>query len=329
MSVRTLPAHRVWGQLDSLPVSLFGAVMALTGLALAWQLAHKRYGAPEWIADFIGAVAIAAFLALALGYAIKLAGAPDAVLAEFRHPIAGNLFGTIFISLLLLPILLAPLNLLLAQAIWAASTIGMLAFAWLIISRWMSSRQQVEHATPVWIIPVVGVLNVPLAVPSLGLPPMHGVMVAGLAIGLFFTVPLFTLIFSRLLFQPPMPDDLLPSLMILTAPFAVGFSAYVATAGNVDLFAESLYMLNLFLLALLLERLRNLWRCCPFRISWWAVSFPLAASAVAALRFAVAEPGWITDAIALSILAFTTLTLAGLMARTLIGLARGELRRLN
>jgi tellurite resistance protein len=65
--------------------------------------------------------------------------------------------------------------------------------------------------------------DVPLALPSLGLPPIHGVMVLGLAVGLFFTVPLFTLIFSRLVFEPPMPGPLQPTLMILAAPFAVGF----------------------------------------------------------------------------------------------------------
>jgi len=197
----------------------------------------------------------------------------------------------------------------------------MVVFAWIIISRWMSDRQQVTHAMPAWIVPVVGLLDVPLALASLGLPPMHGVMVLGLAVGLFFAVPLFTLIFSRLVFEPPMPDALQPSLLILVAPFAVGFSAYVATAGQVDLFAQSLYVLTLFMLAVLLGRLRHLPSCCPFRVSWWAVSFPLAASAIAALRFAAAEPGVATDAIALALLALATLTIAGLLVRTLVGIA--------
>ena len=322
----TAPARQ---RLDYLPVSLFGSVMGLTGLSVAWRLAQARYGAPGWAADGIGAVAVAAFVLLALGYAVKLVTAPAAVRAEFRHPIAGNLFGTVLISLLLLPIILAPVSLLLAQMVWGAGAVGMVAFAWMIVSRWMSDRQQVAHATPAWIVPVVGLLDVPLALPSLGLPPMHGVMVLGLAVGLFFAVPLFTLIFSRLVFEPPMPDALQPTLLILVAPFAVGFSTYVATTGQVDLFAEALYVLTLFMLAVLLGRLRNLPSCCPFRVSWWAVSFPLAASAIAALRFAAAEPGVITDAIALALLALATLTIAGLLVRTLAGIARGELRALS
>jgi tellurite resistance protein len=207
---------------------------------------------------------------------------------------------------------------------WGVGTVAMVVFAWLIVSRWMSDRQQVAQATPAWIVPVVGLLDVPLAVPSLGLPSMHGVMVLGLAVGLFFAVPLFTLIFSRLVFEAPMPDAQQPSLLILVAPFAVGFSTYTLTTGYADLFARSLYMLMLFMLAVLLGRLRHLASCCPFRVSWWAVGFPLAASAIAALRFAAVEPGWIADAIALALLAFATLTIAGLLVRTLIGVAHPE-----
>ena len=316
-------------QFDYLPVGLFGSVMGLTGLSVAWRLAHARYGVPLWAADGVAVVAAAAFILVTFGYLAKLAIAPGAVLAEFGHPIAGNLFGTVLISLLLLPILLAPFNLLAAQVMWGVGAVGMVAFAWLIVSRWMSDRQLVAHATPAWIIPVVGLLDVPLALPGLGLPPMHGVMVLGLAVGLFFAVPLFTLILSRLVFEPPMPDALQPSLLILVAPFAVGFSTYVATTGQVDLFAQSLYVLTLFMLAVLLNRLRSLAHCCPFRVSWWAVSFPLAASAIATLKFAAAEPGVVTDVIALAMLGLATVTIAGLLFRSLVGLARGELRTLS
>ena len=315
--------------LDYLPVGLFGSVMGLTGLSVAWRLAQARYGLPGWVAPVIAAVAVLAFAALLAGYGIKLATAPDAVWAEFRHPIAGNLFGTALISLLLLPIVVAPHARLLAQALWIAGAAGMILFAWFIVSRWMSDRQRVAHATPAWIVPVVGLLDVPLAPPSLGLPPMHGLMVFALAVGLFFAVPLFTLVFSRLVFESPLPNALRPSLLILVAPFAVGYSAYTVTVGQADMFVEALYMLTLFVLAVVLGQLRHLPACCPFRVSWWAVSFPLAASSIAALRFAAAQPGLVTDAIALLLLAVATVVIAALLCRTALGLFKGELRSLS
>jgi tellurite resistance protein len=314
---------------DYLPIGLFGSVMGLTGLSIAWRLAGLRFGAPEWIAESLAVAAVLAFLLIAAAYSIKALGAPDVVKAEFAHPIGGNLFGTFLISLLLLPIVLAPSSLLLARVVWVVGAVGMLWFAWLKVVRWMSDRQQPQHATPAWIVPVVGLLDLPLAVPSLSLGPLHGVMVLALAVGLFFAIPLFTLIFSRLLFEPSLPDALQPTLMILLAPSAVGTSTYFATTGQLDLFAQSLYALTLFLLLVLVGRLRYLGKCCPFRVSWWAVGFPLAAAAIASLRIASAFPAWTTDTIAVLVLAFATLTIVWLAWRTLAGIARGELRKLS
>jgi len=312
-----------------LPISLFGSVMGLTGLSVAWRLAQPRYSAPAWVADAIDVIAMVTFVALVIGYLAKAITAPASVRAEFKHPIAGNLFGTFFISLLLLPILLAPYNRLLAQTLWWVGVVGMIIFAWIIVSRWMSDRQLVTHATPAWVVPVVGLLDLPLALPSLGLPPLHGVMVLGLALGLFFAIPIFTLVFSRLLFEEPLPQALQPTLLILIAPFAVGFSTYVVTTGEIDLFAESLYMLTLFFLTVLLGRLRQAAICCPFRVAWWAISFPLAASAITAIRYGTAKPHLITDAIALLLLGFATIVILALLGRTLFGIAKGELRTMS
>ena len=201
-------------RLEYLPVGLFGSVMGLTGLSIAWRLARERYGLPAWPSTALTALATVDFVVLGAAYLMKGWTAPEALRAEWKHPVAGSLFGTILISLLLLPIVLAPIGLSLARGLWILGASGMVLFAWLMVSRWMSDRQQVAHATPAWIVPVVGLLDVPLALPVLGLPDLQGLMVFCLAVGLFFAVPLFTIILSRLLFEPPMPDALKPSLLI-------------------------------------------------------------------------------------------------------------------
>jgi tellurite resistance protein len=312
-----------------LPVALFGSVMGLTGLSVAWRVAASRYGLPEGISAVYAGIALLAFAAMSLAYIAKLLFAPDAVRTEFGNPITGTLFGTLLISMLLVPILLAPRALLAAQILWMTGVVGMVAFAWHMLSRWMRQRQQIGHAIPAWIVPVVGILDIPLAQPSLELPQLHGLMMASLAVGLFFAVPLFTIVLARLVFEEKLPPVLQPTVMILLAPFAVGFSSYVATTGQVDLFAQSLYWLTLFLLPLLLGRLRSLVQSCPFRVSWWAVSFPLAASATCAIRFASSEPGWLADAIALGLLALASIAITGLLLRTIYGIARGELQKLS
>ncbi|WP_338764348.1 SLAC1 anion channel family protein [Massilia sp. METH4] len=323
-----LPAKAAGSSVAALPVALFGSVMGLAGLALAWRAAHAHFGVPAWIGTSLGWVAVFAFIAVSAAYAAKVLTAFAAVRAEFSHPVAGNMFGTPLISILLLPMLLADTSLPLARAFWAAGALGMSMFAWFIVSRWLRGQQQSSHATPAWIVPVVGMLDVPLALPALQWQALHSVALFALAVGLFFAFPLLTLIFSRLMFQEPMPEPLRPSLMIMLAPFSVGFSSYVSTMGRVDDFAAALYMLMLFMLAVLMGRLRNLPRCSPFRVSWWAVSFPLAASATAALRYASHVQDVYANVIAILVLAIATAVIAGLLLRTLSGIARGELRKL-
>jgi tellurite resistance protein len=311
------------------PVALFGSVMGLTGLSVAWHLAHERYGFSPVVSQAIGVLAVLAFLAVACAYAVKIAVEPRAVRSEFAHPIAGSLFGTFLISLLLLPIIVAPWSLALARSVWVVGAVGMTVFAWYTVDRWMAQRQSAAHATPAWIIPVVGMLDLPLAMPTLGLQNLHALMVFGLAVGLFFVTPLFTMIFSRLVFEEPLPDALQPTLMILLAPFAVGTSAYIATVGQVDLFAEALFAVTLFMLAVLMGRLRYLAKCCPFRVSWWAVSFPLAATSISALRIAAAFPGVATDLVATALLGLASIVIGALGLRTAMGMFRGELRTLT
>ncbi|WP_132254307.1 SLAC1 anion channel family protein [Methylobacterium segetis] len=313
---------------DYLPVSLFGAVMGLAGLSVAWRLASARYGLPALVSDLIGWGALATFVGLALAYGAKAVTAWPAVLAEFRHPIAGNLFGTVLISLLLLPFVLRGLSPTLAAAAWILGVVGMVPFAVLIVNRWMGSRQRLAHATPAWMVPVVGLLDVPLAAASVGLPHTQTLSLFSLSVGLFFALPLFTLVFARLVFEEPLPAAQQPTLMILVAPFAVGFSSYAATLGRIDAFAEALFLIALFVFVVLVGRLRDLPRCCPFRVSWWAVSFPAAAMAVAALRYAEHVGDVAADGLALLLLALATILIAGLALRTLLGIARNELRQL-
>jgi tellurite resistance protein len=85
--------------IKNLPVNLFGSVMGLAGLSLAWRLASKVFGTSTLIAEIIGLVAISVFIALALGYLAKWARHPHVVTGEFTHPTTGNFFGTITISI--------------------------------------------------------------------------------------------------------------------------------------------------------------------------------------------------------------------------------------
>lgn len=118
-----------------------------------------------------------------------------------------------------------------------------------------------------------------------------------------------------------------PSLLILVATFAVGFSSYLAVAGRVDVFASSLFYLAVFMFSVLVPKLLRLRSGTPFHTSWWAVSFPLAAISNAALKFAIHQPSW--PAQAFPVLAFATAIILSMSVQTIVGIARGELRTLT
>jgi tellurite resistance protein len=314
-----------WWVLDYFPAGLFGSVMGLTGLSVAWRLAHDGYQVPIWPSTTIAFLAIVDFVFVSAAYLLKLVVIPRSVIAELNHPVTGSLAGTVFVSMLLLPIVIAPWSLPFARGVWWVGAVGMVAFAFLTMSRWLGDRQQIVHATPAWVIPVVGLLDLPLAMQPLRLTDFRELAVFGFATGLFFTTPIFTLIFTRLLFEEAMPVATQPTLLILDAPFTVGYTAYKAVGGANDLFAHSLFLLGMFLLVVLLIELRKTPRA-PFRMTWWATSFPLAAAAIAALGFSIANPSMLANIGAWVLLGFATFSILLMFILTLIVLIRGRLR---
>jgi len=300
------------------PVSLFASVMGLAGLSLAWRLA-ARSGAPEWIGGVLAVLAWVAFL-IVLGVQIRRAWSDRAAwLAELRQPASAPFLGTFWISLLLLPMLL-PVGLP-ARVMWLAGAAGMVVCAWRNFLQWTAGALEEGQVSAAWLIPVVGLLDIPLAFPMLGWPALRELMLFAVAAGFVLGTPVFALVFGRLVSRSPAAQ---PTLLILLAPFAVGFSAYVAMAGEVDAIARALFYLDLFLLAVLLPRVYAMLRGQPFRLNWWALGFPLSASAVAAQRYALAMPTMFSRAIALALLVLATGVIGMLAWRSLHGLARGE-----
>jgi tellurite resistance protein len=114
-----------------------------------------------------------------------------------------------------------------------------------------------------------------------------------------------------------------PSLMILMAPFAVGFLAWVNVFGHVDRFAGALFYFGLFVFVVVSPKVFR--RDVPFSPGWWAISFPMAALANAAIVYAQAQGGAVLHGLAGLLLAVLTLALAVLTVRTLHWVFSGKL----
>lgn len=146
--------------IKNLPINLFGSVMGLAGLGLAWRLSGQYYGVGGVLGEAIDALAGLVFVLLTLGYLGKWVKHPEAVRAEFNHPFASNFFGTVTIALLLLSAVAAPHNELLGRALWILGSALTVLLAGLVVFRLLSGNQDSLNAVPAWLIPGVATLDI-------------------------------------------------------------------------------------------------------------------------------------------------------------------------
>lgn len=307
----------------NLPINLFASVIGLAGLALAWRLAHGSLGAPGVVGEAVGAFAIAVFVLLSLGYLTKLVKYPQAVRAEFAHPVAGSFFGTVAISVLLLSALVEPRSAAAAQLLWTIGVVATFALSFVTVSRLFNGNVDASHALPAWIVPCVATLDIPVTGQHMPMAWAAEINLLACAVGAMLALVLFALIASRLVHREPLAAAATPSLMILVAPFAVGFNAYTNVVGEVDRFAALLFYFGLFMFAVVAPKVFR--PSVSFSSAWWAIGFPAAALVNAALKYAAFRNSGPLWALAIGLLVALSLALAVLAVRTLHIALNGKL----
>jgi tellurite resistance protein len=324
MTEATKQEHATGNRLEHLPVTFFAILMGLFGLVLALHAAAPSYLWAEPLSAAMLWVALAAFVLIAALYILKALRYPQAVAGEWHHPVKLAFFPTITISLLLMATALASPYPAVAEPIWIGGMAGQGVLTIAVISGWISHRSfQVGHLTPAWFIPAVGNVIVPVAGVQLGWIETSWLFFSA---GIIFWLVLLTLVFNRLIFHDPIPGRLFPTMVILIAPPAVAFVAYLRLTGGIDPAARMLVNMAYVFAALVLVQLPKL-RTLPFALSWWALSFPLAALSIASFSFGRAIGSPAHEVIGLVVLFLLALVVAGLVLRTLLATTRGEICR--
>ncbi len=306
---RTIPSVR------HLPIGFFGSVMSLSGLSLAWRLASKASGANVAVSSAIGILSLAVFAVLALCYMAKLLRYPDLVHQEFSHPIIGNFFGTVGISILLLSSVISAYSTAAQLVVWIIGVVVTLVLSATMISRLLDGNGAPTNVVPAWLIAGVGSLDIVVTGAGFTSAWAHEINLLAAGIGSVSAVVCFILIFSRLVHHEPLAAGMRPSKLILVAPFAVGFIAYVNLVHKVDMFASLLFYFGLFLFVIISYRLFR--KPTPFSPNWWAIGFPMAALSNAALMYSSATGGLALYVIAMLLLFLLTAAIFVLSIQTL------------
>ncbi|MBD9650089.1 SLAC1 anion channel family protein [Ensifer sp. ENS09] len=306
-----------------LPINLFGSVTGITGLSLAWREAAKTIGMPALPGEYIGWSGTLIFLGLAGAYAIKWARHYAAVAAEFAHPVQSNFFATVAIGPLLQSVFLGRYDAIVSQTVWIAASAMTFVLAYLVTRAFIGRQQSRETTLPPLLIPGVATLDIAVTGYAMPFSWAHEVNMLAFSIGSVMAAIFVALIFSRLRHEDSVPVLARPSLMVLVAPFAVGFLAYTNVTGTVDLFATVLFYFALFLMLVLSPMVFR--THVPFSIAWWAISFPLAALSIAFFRYARAVQSDMLIGLAVFMFVLLVVAVAVVFIRTVSVILTGKL----
>lgn len=306
-----------------LPVATFATLMGSAGLTLAWEKAAEVFALPLIVSQLL--LAFTALLLVLLGstYLLKFLNHREAVCEEFNHPIKISFFPAFSIGLMLIATALHRYSPEVSLLLWSVGAAVQLVLTLTLMNVWIhQTRTQVNHTTPAWFIPIVGNIIAPIEAVALGFTEIGWFY---FSIGLVYWLVLKVLVFNRVLYHDPLPQNLLPTLFILIAPPAVGFIAYQRLSGGAfDALAHVLYYTALFLVILLLTQFGRFARL-PFFISWWAYSFPLAAFTIATMLMYQHTQSLFFEWLSIALLVLVSLLISMLAWRTLRAALSGNL----
>ena len=297
-----------------MPIRFAPAVMSLFGLALAWRALSDLGG---WESSFGRLISIGALLLglVTFGSIVLHQFQKGALRETFENPQLRVLPACLTVGLMLLSALLAPHMPRLANAmIWIAALGHFLLLAWLI-NGWFRGGLALEIISPVWFIPVVGNIVVPVGAIASG-----EVILAwfGFSVGIVLWLMLLPIVFFRLIHGKRMPDELESTQMVLVAPPAIGSVSWSLLAGDQAVVPGVVLLSVAFFLMLTMVPmvLRVISR--PFVPANWAFGFPLAALSTGLATYSILLERDILMGVGLVIL----LLVSALILWALIGSAR-------
>jgi len=303
------------------PITSFGVIMGLAGLTIAFGKFYHLQWLPKIFYDVSIFTVLTLFITFIGLYGLKLALYPEMVKADFTHRIRINFFSAISISLLLLSIAFYTFFPILSISFWWAGVLLHTVFMFKTISFWIQHNFEIEHFNPAWFIPVVGNILIPISGVDFA-PVIFSFFY--FSVGFFFWIVLFTIFLYRAIFHKQLPEKFIPTFFILLAPPAVGFISYMRITASWDSFSVFLLFMTYFFVVLLMVLYKSFLQL-KFFMSWWAFTFPLAASAIAS-TVAYQITHYMIFKLASWFLLFAAITAITIVAwHTFINIRKGEI----
>ncbi len=316
--------------IEFVPPTFFGAVMGITGLAIAWRRAEEILGWPAIFGDLIFLIGAAMLVLMLPAYAAKCILFPAAVKSDIAHPIKSAFVGGLPLAICLQLPFISPYYPTAAQGIWLVTAISGLALYMYIFSRWFLLENKIESINAVWFIPGCGSFIISMTGAPLGFVEM-GWFYFSIAVTLWAF--LSGALMYRYIFCPRLPDSLVPTYFVNIVPPGLASMIYPLlsggdlmdsfTGGEVAAFTRVTFFFALFWLILCLAMIRMFLRL-KFDLGWWAYSFPLDTITTATLMYGAATKNAILLDMGGVLLIASTLVIGVILLRTLYEITRGQ-----
>ncbi|MFK3979229.1 transporter [Micromonospora sp. NPDC050397] len=304
------------------PLNQFGIAFGLSGLAGTWTAASTALGLDRAAANLLWIVAALTWVISIVHYLIA-ARTFRRVIDDMAHPVLGPFAALVPTTGMLLGASLDHSAPTAARTVVVVMFVGATLVAALFVTGLLTHTRDIDRLHAGYLLPTVAAGLI--GAQSLATVGLHRAAVGSFAVGILMWLLIGAAILARLAFRPALPDALVPTLAILSAPPAVAGNAWFAiNGGRVDLFQEALF--GTFVLLLLVQfALVRTYARLPFTLGFWALTFTTAASATYGIHWLAetdvpAAGGW--EAV---VLGAATLLIGWVAARSII-FVRGNRR---
>jgi tellurite resistance protein len=306
------------------PLNIFGISFGLAGLATTWRIAATVDLVTAWPAEALVVIATAAWvvsLALYARYVVTHRGA----LARDLHDMTAGPFASLAVITPVLVVAdgLAPYAHRTATILIDLLIVMIVALGGWFTGFWMRGGTELDRLHPGYFLPTVaGGFVASAGAAEVGQERLSHVM---FGLGLVCWAIVGSMIVGRLIFRPPLPDALVPTMAIEVAPPAVASLALFFTSGG-DITTPIALLAGYGTLMVtaqlpLLPRYLTL----QFSLGTWAFTFSWTAVASAGLFWLEAEHPYAERVWSYLVLAAITVGVGAVAWRTMRAAAHGQL----
>lgn len=263
-------------------ISFFASVMWFSWLSIASHKLEEIINIDLNFSKYILYFTLIYFFIISILYIIKMIINLQDIKNDFLHPVKSNFFPWIWKILLLIAICFLTINKDISNIFWIIWVLFQSFFTIILFRRWMLHETNINTMNPLWFLPVVWNMIIPIAWFKLWYSELSWFF---FSVWIIMWITLFIIIMNRIIFHNPIAQKLLPTLFILIAPPSIWFISFTVL-NNWDLtqFWKILYYFSLFMFIIIVTKI-NILKKIKFYLSWWAYSFPMAAITIATILF--------------------------------------------